>query len=136
MSVGTFAKKCNQVPVNRADKVQPPVSACPRTGMGCLPITSCPTMSMVSLPGRGDLRVGQWNINGMRTQTHDKLADSAVCDWIQSMDIAAFTVKLNNRSLSNKNSIPKATKIHEITVAYAAPIIPISGNPHFPKINA
>ena len=46
---------------------------------------------MVSLPRRGDLRVGQWNINGVRTQTHDKLADSAVCEWIQSMDIAAFT---------------------------------------------
>ena len=37
------------------------------------------------------LKIGQWNINGIRTKTQDKLGEGDVLEWIQGLDIAAFT---------------------------------------------
>ena len=37
------------------------------------------------------LRIGQWNVNGLRTLTQDKSMDNVFLDWVQSMDIAVLT---------------------------------------------
>ena len=40
---------------------------------------------------RNQIIIGQWNINGIRTKTQDKVADADVQKWVQSVDIAVFT---------------------------------------------